>query len=93
MHGRNRTYKDGVYVKHGYNQAKENNNNWKGGTKYRHLVIIEKCELCGSTKNLVVHHIDHNRRNNSKENLMVLCKKCHQEHHCVRDKNGRFARH
>lgn len=93
MHGRNRSYKNGVYVKHGYNQSGKNNNNWKGGTKYRHLVKIEKCELCDSTNNLVVHHIDHNRSNNCRDNLMVLCKRCHQEHHCVRDNKGRYACH
>lgn len=93
QHGKNRTYCNGVYIKHGYNQKKENNNNWKGGTEYRSLVTVDKCEVCGSTKNLLVHHIDHNRRHNYKENLMVLCKRCHQNHHCVRDAKGRFARH
>ena len=31
----------------------------------------------------VGHHKDHNRLNNTKENLILLCKKCHQiEHTC-----------
>lgn len=31
----------------------------------------------------VGHHKDHNRMNNTKENLILLCKKCHQiEHQC-----------
>lgn len=31
----------------------------------------------------VGHHKDHNRMNNTKENLVLLCKKCHQiEHKC-----------
>lgn len=43
-----------------------------------------KCEICGSIKNLVVHHRDGNRQNNEDTNLQVLCKKCHQkEHHAV----------
>lgn len=93
QHGRNRHYADGIYVKKGYNQSQENNNNWKGGTDYRRLVTIESCELCGSTDNLVVHHKNHDRRDNRVENLQVLCKKCHQKHHCIRDSKGRFASH
>ena len=38
---------------------------------------ITTCQLCGSTKKLEAHHIDKNRENNSLENLIVVCKKCH----------------
>ena len=89
--GLNKTYRDGKYIPTGYHQAKENNNNWKGGMTYRHLVTIEKRELCGSTENLLVHHIDHDRTHNVASNLMVLCKRCHQNHHCVRDTDGRYV--
>lgn len=91
--GLNKTYHNGVYIPSGYHQSKENNNNWKGGTTYRHLVTIESCEICGSTENLLVHHIDHNRKNNVASNLMVLCKRCHQNHHCVRGTDGRYISH
>ena len=48
---------------------------------------ITYCELCG--KDLTdagrfewcVHHIDHDRTHNVRENLMMLCKRCHQIHH------------
>lgn len=31
----------------------------------------------------VVHHIDHNRKNNNLSNFTILCKRCHQlEHEC-----------
>ena len=50
------------------------------------------CELCGSTKYLLVHHKDHNTNNNTLENLQTLCKRCHQEHHCLRDELGRYTR-
>lgn len=50
----------------------------------------DKCELCGSDTNLCVHHIDGNRNNNDTNNLLTVCKKCHQKHHVVRDELGRF---
>lgn len=34
-----------------------------------------KCELCGSTENLVIHH--NNGFSNELEDLVVCCKKCH----------------
>ena len=47
---------------------------------YRHLAyeyLGGKCRLCGSTKNLVIHHKNGDWRNNSKENLALLCQSCH----------------
>ena len=93
IHGHDRHYENGVYVKKGYNQSRENNNNWKGGTTYRHLVDINSCEICGSVNNLVVHHKNHNHSDNRVDNLQVLCKRCHQNHHCIRDFKGRYASH
>lgn len=66
---------------------------WKGGVtltqKVRHQVKLtkKKCEACG--KDLTnathyewcIHHKDHNKRNNKLQNLMLLCKRCHQIHH------------
>jgi len=43
-----------------------------------------KCNRCGYNKHpqiLNAHHIDHNRENNSLENLELLCPTCHNEHH------------
>lgn len=50
-----------------------------------------KCEKCGSTKFLCIHHIDENRHNNSIDNLQCLCKSCHQKHHVKRNKKGQFT--
>jgi hypothetical protein len=38
-----------------------------------------KCENCGYNEHdiLQIHHIDKNRKNNKKENLIVLCPNCH----------------
>ena len=42
------------------------------------------CQECGYTQihlkyKLAVHHIDYNKKNNSKDNLITLCKSCHQQ--------------
>jgi hypothetical protein len=42
--------------------------------------LIEACERCGynEVKQILgIHHIDQNRKNNKKENLMVVCPMCH----------------
>jgi len=49
------------------------------------------CNRCSSVDKLLVHHKDENRANNSMNNLEVLCKSCHQNHHCVRDMLGKFT--
>ena len=50
-----------------------------------------KCEWCGSNKNLCVHHKDENRYNNDINNLITICKRCHQTHHTVRNMTtGRY---
>jgi len=51
---------------------------------------IRYCEKCSidlqdvSRYHWVVHHIDHDHYNNNRNNLQLLCKRCHQiEHNCV----------
>lgn len=49
-------------------------------TAFRHYE--HKCELCGWDEDidfLEVHHIDENRKNNTLENLMILCPICHKK--------------
>jgi hypothetical protein len=54
---------------------------------YRSIAFSSKekvCELCGYNtipQILQVHHIDENRKNNSIDNLQVLCPNCHHETH------------
>lgn len=54
-----------------------------------------QCELCSSTRYLVVHHIDKNRYNNDPSNLQTLCRKCHtiqHSQHLTRNSKGQFTR-
>ncbi len=39
--------------------------------------IIEGCEICNWKLNIDIHHIDGNKKNNLKENLIGLCPNCH----------------
>ncbi len=62
-----------------YNQAGENNNNYKNGISMYPKYKKSKCERCGSTRNLMVHHKDENRKNNKPSNLQTLCWSCHEK--------------
>ncbi len=43
-----------------------------------------RCQLCGSRKNLNAHHNNYQRRGDELlEDLTVLCRRCHQEHHGI----------
>ena len=39
------------------------------------------CEICGSEKNVDVHHKNGDFNDNSKENLMLVCRSCHMKIH------------
>lgn len=81
----------------GGNQYDKNNHRYKdGSTAYRKKPFRHGkpkiCERCNSKKYILVHHKDENRTNNVLSNLEILCKKCHQKHHCVRDKLGKYTK-
>jgi 5-methylcytosine-specific restriction endonuclease McrA len=39
------------------------------------------CEFCGTTEQLNLHHVDGDRKNEARENLMTLCASCHTKLH------------
>jgi hypothetical protein len=55
----------------------------RGHSRYRLLrnMVLKrdesKCQQCGTTSNLIVHHLDGNNRNNDVANLVTLCNPCH----------------
>ena len=88
-------FKSGL-IKHGMLRKKfpelskqkieSNNPNWKGGVSSMYYMRIAKtlskeCVECNSTENLVIHHIDMNRKNNNINNLQMLCRNCHTLKH------------
>ena len=44
-------------------------------------LLGNKCEKCGSTKALHIHHKDENRENNDLKNIQLFCASCHKNEH------------
>lgn len=52
------------------------------------------CDMCGSTENLVIHHVNGDHEDNEQSNLRCLCASCHSKLHIahrVRSVNGRVT--
>lgn len=47
----------------------------------RNLLPNGCCEICGSNRNVDVHHKDGNPQNNNQNNLQRLCRSCHMKAH------------
>ena len=45
----------------------------------------DHCSICGATDDLTVHHVlpceNYERLYTNKDNLIVICKKCHYQYH------------
>lgn len=80
----------------GGNQWGTDNHRYKTGIgNYNRIALIhykKVCNRCNSTEKLLVHHINENRNDNNLKNLEVLCKRCHQNHHCKRDIFGKYTK-
>lgn len=88
---------DNPGVGSGGNQWGESNHQYKNGIGTFSKKALDyygnQCNRCPSKDNILVHHKDEDRTNNVLSNLEVLCKKCHQDHHCIRNESGRFKKH
>lgn len=52
------------------------------GRKRAHRIYeATSCALCGSTHRVQRHHRDMNPKNNTQENVMILCQTCHVREH------------
>ena len=65
-----------------------------GSSKLRIRLIKEglkesKCEICGCTESLELHHINGNHQDNRLENLQILCANCHRKTNNFRGKGIR----
>lgn len=70
---------------------------WKGGhNTYRHKLLRKDvprvCNRCGlkDKKILAAHHLDHDRKNSSVDNLVWLCHNCHALVHRDRVEEQKF---
>ena len=62
---------------------------WSNARKLALERAGNKCERCGSTQTLEVHHKEklglfeprHNSSKNRQDNLIVLCRNCHEKEH------------
>ena len=69
------------------------NPRWKGGISQRFIYqdywkirdeVIKShpyCSFCNKTENIFCHHIDGNPKNNILNNLLVICRSCHNKIH------------
>lgn len=53
----------------------------KSSVVYRAMIAKEKCENCGTTENLGIHHKNNDHYDNNPENLQILCVSCHLSLH------------
>lgn len=100
----------GGAVKRGKDHPKySSGEGWFQSYSAQYKAKINRCERCGkdltdaTSAEWACHHRDHDRTNQTPENIELLCKRCHQiEHDChkaiqgattipVRLPNGRFA--
>lgn len=76
------------YLKIGLNEQTYRNAHQTAKMINKLILKKDKCDICGSTKSLDIHHKDHNWKNNNLDNLMCLCRSCHMKIHHSKCFNG-----
>ena len=76
-------WKTDNWNRHVSNISRYHNEKRYGGLRNAVLERDEnKCQRCGTTDGkIVVHHIDENTTNNTMENLITFCQRCHASLH------------
>lgn len=65
------------FLKIGYTNANWSNAHASARNINKLILKKDRCEICGGTKNLDIHHIDGEWKDNNLDNLMCLCRSCH----------------
>lgn len=68
-------------------EVQDDSHRWRA----RQILKRDKCEECGTSLNLHVHHKDRDPSNNSLDNLTVLCSSHHLKLHWREDREKRLA--
>ena len=77
-----RKYCDRECMKAAFRAKPKNGKSWMTVHYHaRDLLPTGPCEICGSNKNVDVHHKDGNPQNNNLDNLQRLCRSCHIKTH------------
>lgn len=89
-----RKIKSASYQKAPIQQVLIENSPHTNSSKLRVRLIKEglkenKCEICGCTESLELHHINGNHQDNRLENLQILCANCHRKTNNFRGKGIR----
>ena len=102
FHFNRRKYCNRDCMKKSYLKADNKKQKWgpahHTARKINELILCKgKCEICGSTQKLDVHHKDENASNNALDNLQVLCRSCHMKIHksksiCIVSGCGRYVK-
>lgn len=77
-----------AFLKIGENEQTYSNAHTTARKINKLILHKEACEVCRSTSNLDIHHINGNWRNNNLDNLMCLCRSCHTKYEKNKDKLG-----
>ena len=59
----------------------------------RRVLAAGRCAECGSRRRLDIHHKDRDKKNQTPENLVVLCHRCHMREHARAGETGWDAYH
>ena len=82
LHYNKQKYCDRECMKAAFREKPKRGESWAIIHQYARMKLPSGCcEICGSDKNVDVHHKDGNPHNNDIMNLQRLCRSCHMKAH------------